>query len=348
MIAVDANGADRGAGAVAEGARLSGERTLLFGPAAELGGPAGPSGAAEEGPAAEVVDAPLALSADDEPVRLVRSSPNASIVQAARAVADGRAEALVSAGSTGPTLAAATLHVRRIPGVHRPAIAVLLPVPSGPTLLLDAGANVEVRPEHLVQFAYLGASFMQAVHGLARPRVGLLSIGHEASKGTPDVVEAAARLAGGPLDFAGNVEGFDLPAGAVDVVVSDGFTGNVALKLMEGVSQTLLRAIRDVALSSPRAKAGGLLLRPALRGFRDELDPELSGGAHLLGLRRLGVVPHGRFSRVGFRQAILLAARGAELDVAGRTHAALDAAGALRPRPPAADASESATSVPTP
>lgn len=330
MIAVDANGADRGAGAVAEGARLSGERTLLFGPAAELGGPAGPSGAAEEGPAAEVVDAPLALSADDEPVRLVRSSPNASIVQAARAVADGRAEALVSAGSTGPTLAAATLHVRRIPGVHRPAIAVLLPVPSGPTLLLDAGANVEVRPEHLVQFAYLGASFMQAVHGLARPRVGLLSIGHEASKGTPDVVEAAARLAGGPLDFAGNVEGFDLPAGAVDVVVSDGFTGNVALKVMEGTSKALTGAIRDAIRSGAASTVGGLLVRRRLERLRESIDPEGVGGAILLGLRRPVVIAHGSFGPRGFASAIRLARRAVEERMVERTRAALEEGRALR------------------
>jgi glycerol-3-phosphate acyltransferase PlsX len=165
------------------------------------------------------------------------------------------------------------------------------------------------------------------------------------------VIEAheqlAARIAeGGAFEFVGNVEGTQVTQGVADVVVTDGFTGNVALKLMEGVSETLMAAVRDAAMSSSRAKLGGVLLKPALRSFRDEIDPELSGGAYLLGLRRLGVVPHGRFSRVGIRQAILVAARGAQEDVVGRTHAALQEASALR-RIPAA-ASEPASTVASP
>ncbi len=208
MIALDANGADGGPAVVADGAKRSGEQVLLFGPKDELGG----SGA-------EVVDAPERIAGDDEPVRAVRSRPDASIVQAARAVAEGRAEALVSAGSTGPTLAAATLAIKRLRGVHRPAIAALLPLPTGPVLLLDAGANTEVRPEHLVQFAYMGSAFMEAVHGVSRPRVGLLSVGEEEGKGTDQVVEAGARLRDGPLNYAGNVEGGDLTGGDIDVIV---------------------------------------------------------------------------------------------------------------------------------
>ena len=169
-------------------------------------------------------------------------------------------------------------------------------------------------------------------------QITLLSNGGEATKGTPLIVEAHAALSmrmaeGGRYDFIGNVEGNEVTAGIADVIVTDGFTGNVALKLMEGVSETMLRAIRDVATSSRRAKTGGLLLRPALLEFRDALDPESAGGAYLLGLRRLGVVPHGRFSRRGIAQAILLAARAVEGDVVGRTHAALDCAHALRTVP---------------
>ena len=148
--------------------------------------------------------------------------------------------------------------------MHRPAIAVLVPLPGRPVLLLDAGANVDVRPEHLVQFAYMGAAFMEAVHGVARPRVGLLSIGEEAKKGTDDVVAAHERLAAGTLDFAGNVEGTDLAAGAVDVVVTDGFTGNVALKLMEGTAKTVAGAVRDAIRSGPVSSLGGLLVRGRL------------------------------------------------------------------------------------
>ena len=187
-------------------------------------------------------------------------------MQAVRAVADGRADALVSGGSTGAALAAGLFHVKRARGVHRPALAVLVPVPGRPFLLLDCGANVEVRPEHLVQFAHMGAAFMEAVMGVERPRVALLSNGTEATKGTEDVQAAHAALAGAAgLKFAGNVEGFAVGTGEADVIVTDGFTGNVFLKVMEGTADTLLRAVREAAMSSPRAKAGGLLLRPALR-----------------------------------------------------------------------------------
>ena len=203
MIAVDANGADQGPRAVAEGVARSGLPVLLFGPAAEIAGPAGPH--------AEVIDAPETVKAGEEAVAAVRSRRDASIVQAAAAVGDGRADALVSAGSTGPTLAAATLSIKRIKGVYRPALAVLMPIPGGPVLLLDAGASVEVRPEHLVQFAYMGAGFMEAVVGIERPSVGLLSVGEESGKGTPDVLTAHERIAEGNLNFVGNLEGFDLP-----------------------------------------------------------------------------------------------------------------------------------------
>jgi len=183
------------------------------------------------------------------------------------------------------------------------------------------------------------------VLGVERPRVGLLSNGEEAERGSPLVQEAHTELlerAGGPgeeapteaFEFVGNVEGGDLVAGAADVVVTDGFTGNIALKLMEGVSQTMLGAIRQAAMSSPTGRLGGVLLRGSLSGLREEIDPERQGGAYLLGLRRLGVVPHGRFTRAGFAQAILRAARGVREDVVGQTQRTLAAAGALR-EPPA-------------
>jgi glycerol-3-phosphate acyltransferase PlsX len=187
----------------------------------------------------------------------------------------------------------------------------------------------------------MGAAFAKAVLGVERPRVGLLSNGEEADRGSELVVRAGAELAmrsegGGPL-WVGNLEGDDIVGGAADVVVTDGFTGNIALKLMEGVSQTMLKAVRDAAVSSPRGKLGGMLLRSSLRDFRDRIDPESQGGAYLLGLRRLAVVPHGRFGRRGFAQAILRAERGAREDVAGATYAALQEAGALRRPPMSAD-----------
>ena len=333
MIAVDANGADQGPAAVAEGVRRSRLPVLLLGPTAELGG---------AGPNAAIIDAPQTVQAGGEPVAAVRSRRDASIVQAARAVAEGRAEALVSAGSTGPTLAAATLSIKRQHGVFRPALAVLLPIPGGPVLLLDAGASVEVRPDHLVQFAYMGASFMEAVVGRRAPRVGLLSVGEESGKGTPDVLAAHERLGAGDLNFVGNLEGFDLPSAGADVIVTDGFTGNVALKVLEGTSRVVRDAIRERIQSGLLSSLGGFLIRGRMAQLREEIDPERVGGALLLGLRKPVVVAHGSFGPTGIEHAVKLARSAVVEDMVGRTGAALEAAGALRSVPAASVALGSA------
>jgi phosphate acyltransferase len=380
VVAVDCTGADRGPGEVAAGAALAareGVHSLLFGPAAEL------DGALADAPSGmvEVVDAPLSIAKSPDPASAVRRHRDASIVLAAVAVAEDRAQALVCAGATGSALAAGLFHVKRARGIHRPALALPLPVPGRPVILLDVGANAQARPEHLVQFAFMGAALAHTLFGVSRPRVGLLSNGEEAARGSDLVRDTHARLEassaahagahvgagahewgspgggsasgessemdaprgraharagsrfGTPFEFVGNVEGGDLTSGVADVIVTDGFTGNVALKVMEGVSQAMLAAIREAAMSSSRAKLGGLLLRPSLGVFRDEIDPEGQGGAYLLGLRSLGVVPHGSFSRGGFARAILRAARGAQEDLVGRTHASLAEAGALRTAP---------------
>jgi glycerol-3-phosphate acyltransferase PlsX len=333
VVAVDCNGADLGPAEVAAGAAIAvgrGARVILFGPARELG---------DLPVDVEVVDAPISIAKAPDPVSAARTTPQASIVQAARAVADGRADALVCAGGTGAALAAGTFNVRRARGIYRPALAIPLPVPRWPVTLLDVGANAEARREHLVQFAFMGAALSHTVLGVQRPRVALLSNGEEAARGSALLVEAHAELrqraeAGIDLfDFVGNVEGNDVVMGRADVIVTDGLTGNVALKLMEGVSQAMLGAIRDAATSSTRGRLGGALLRSSLRGFRAELDPEASGGAYLLGLRGLGVVPHGRFTRAGFAQAILRAQRGARENIVAQTQRALEQADALR-RPP--------------
>jgi phosphate acyltransferase len=338
VVAVDCNGADLGPGEVAAGAAIAaarGVRVILFGPAQELGEP--PAGV-------EVVDAPVSIAKSPDPVSAARSTRDASIVQAARAVAEGRAQALVCAGGTGAALAAGSFNVKRARGIYRPALAIPLPVPNRPVTLLDVGASAEARREHLIQFAFMGAALSRTVLGVERPRVGLLSNGEEAGRGSALVVEVNAELserASGGIDafeFVGNVEGGDVVTGVADVIVTDGFTGNIALKLMEGVSQTMLGAIRQAAMSSARAKLGGALLRGALRGFRAEIDPEGHGGAYLLGLRSLGVVPHGRFTRTGFAQAIVRAERGAREDIVGQTQRALAEAGALRSAPVSAPA----------
>jgi glycerol-3-phosphate acyltransferase PlsX len=345
VVAVDCNGADEGPAEVAAGAALAaaqGARVLLFGPADELGDPP---------PGVEIVDAPVSIAKAEDPVAAARARGDASIVLATKAVADGRAQALVCAGGTGAAVAAGTFNIKRDRGIYRPALALPLPVPGNPVTLLDVGASAEARREHLVQFAFMGAALANVVLGVPRPRVGLLSNGEEDARGGTLVVETGVELReraaargrqGAPaeppvlFDFVGNVEGGDLLTGAADVVVTDGLTGNIALKVLEGTSQVLLRAIRDAAMSSPRAKLGGLLLKGALGGLREEIDPEGVGGAYLLGLRRLGVVPHGRFRRDGFAQAILRARLGASEDIVGRTHAALAAAGALRRSPASA------------
>jgi phosphate acyltransferase len=327
-VAVDAGGADLGPGEVAAGAAraaAAGIGVLLFGPADEIGSV--PSGV-------EVVDAPVSIAKAVDPAFAVRSTPEASIVQAARAVAEGRADALVSGGSTGSALAAGLFNMKRDRGIYRPALALPVPMPgAAPVLLLDVGANVTCRPEHLVQFAHMGSAFAQAVMGIAAPRVALLSNGEEPAKGTPELVAVHEQLAGEGgtgLNFVGNVEGTQVTDGLADVVVMDGFIGNITLKLIEGVSGRTMRAIRDAAMSSTRGRLGGWLLSPSVRRLREEIDPETPGGAYMLGLRQLGVVAHGRFSRRGFARAIEVAARGVQEDVIGRTREALVNAGALR------------------
>ncbi len=213
-----------------------------------------------------MVDTGEWIGNDEDPVAAVRAKKEASVVRAAADVAAGTAAAMVSPGSTGATMAAATFGLRRIKGVQRPALAVQLPVPGKAVLFLDVGANVEVRAQHLVQFAFLGAAFSAAVLGVDDPSVGLLTVGEEAGKGRDEVVEAHRLLsAAADIDFAGNVEGRDLPAATVDVVVTDGFTGNVALKLMEGTAKTVAAAVGDAARSNPVAALGGLLLKPGAR-----------------------------------------------------------------------------------
>ncbi len=330
-VAVDAGGADRGPREVAAGAAQAASRgigVLLFGPAAEIGPVA-------EG--VEVIDAPLSIAKAPDPAFAVRTSPEASIVQAARAVAEGRAQALVSGGSTGSALAAGLFNLRRDRGIYRPALALPLPVPGAtPVLLLDVGANVNCRPEHLIQFAHMGSAFAQAVLERPDPRVALLSNGEEPAKGTPELVtvhEQLAGSAGAGLNFIGNIEGTQLTENVADVVVMDGFTGNITLKLTEGVSARTLRAVKEAALSSWRGRLGGVLLSSSVRKLRAQIDPEDQGGAYLLGLRHLGVIAHGRFSARGFSRAIEVAALGVQEDVIGRTRQALMQAGALRPAP---------------
>lgn len=288
--------------AVGEGHRviLVGDEPVLRAEIARQGGEAG---------AVEIRHAPDRIESGDEGARAVRGRPDSSLVVATKLVADGEAGAVVSMGNTGAMMTAATLILRRVPGVHRPAIAVILPTEVGTLVLLDAGANADARPEHLPQFATMGRLFARDILGVREPRIGLLSIGEEPGKGSELIQEAHALLKDTP-GFVGNVEGRDIPAGTVDVVVTDGFTGNVALKLYEASGKMMMNELRRAAASSKRATLGGWLLRPALRGVRKRIDPEDHGGAYLLGVQGIAIVGHGSSSGRAVANAIRLAGDG--------------------------------------
>jgi glycerol-3-phosphate acyltransferase PlsX len=313
-IAVDAMGSDRDPGEIVAGAleaRADGIEPILFGDKS-----VDPHGL-------EFHETTSVIEMDDSPAEAVRAKPESSLVQAVRAVAEGRADAVVSAANTGAMLAAGLFELRRIPGVLRPAIAVPIPGRRGPSVLLDCGANADARPEHLVQFAAMGSVFAEEILEIPNPEVRLLSIGEEPEKGNQLTLEAHELLAASDLNFKGNTEGRDILAGASDVVVTDGFTGNVTLKLLEGTILTLFDALRAEIAATATGKLGGLLIRPAARRLRHRLDPETFGGAYLLGLRGLVVIAHGNSSRRAIANAIRLAARGVEHDVVGRLAAHL-------------------------
>ncbi|TML72160.1 MAG: phosphate acyltransferase PlsX [Actinobacteria bacterium] len=308
-VAVDAVGGDRGPETIVAGAAeaaSAGIEPVLFGPPGldTLGLP--------------LVEATQAIEMDESPVEAVRAKSDSSLVRAVRAVAEGEAEAVVSAGSTGAMLAASLLHIRRLPGVFRPAIAVVIPARLKPVVLIDSGANPDARPEHLVQFAHMGAVFAEEILEVSDPEVRLLSIGEEDEKGNQLTLDSHELLRASGLRFTGNTESRSLLEGEVDVVVTDGFTGNIALKAIEGTIRSLLEGIRAEIESSVRGRLGGLLIRPAAQRVRHRLDPETYGGAYLLGLRGLVVIAHGSSSSLAIANAIRLAARGVEHRVVER------------------------------
>jgi phosphate acyltransferase len=313
-VAVDAMGGDRGPAEIVAGAleaAADGIVPVLYGPAS-----LNPRGL-------EHVVAEQVIAMHEKPAEAVRAKPGSSLVSSCRAIADRTADAVVSAGNTGAMLAAGLLEIRRLPGVARPAIAAPIPARDGPSVLLDCGANADARADHLLQFGHMGSIFAEEILGVSNPEVRLLSIGEEPEKGSQLALEAHGLLAQSTLNFRGNTEGRDLLAKAADVVVTDGFTGNVALKALEGTIRTVVQGFRDEITATALGKLGGLLIRPASRRLRHRLDPETYGGAYLLGLRGLAVIAHGNSSHVAIANAIRLAARGVEHDVTGRLAARL-------------------------
>jgi glycerol-3-phosphate acyltransferase PlsX len=266
-----------------------------------------------------IVHAPEVIPMDVAPSAAIRGAERSSLGAAIELVRENKADAIVSAGSSGAFLAIALIRLRTIAGIARPAIGTILPTPLQPVVLIDAGANVDCKPEWLMQFGIMGSAYAQAVLGMKSPRVAIVSIGEERGKGNAQVLEAAELLESAPINFIGNAEGRDVFSGRADVLVTDGFVGNVMLKLAEAESIALQAAIRDALLTSgPDVQLGALLTRRAFSRLKRTLHYETYGGAPLLGLRGNCIVAHGRSSRVAIRNAIRVAATEVREDVIGK------------------------------
>jgi glycerol-3-phosphate acyltransferase PlsX len=302
-IAVDAMGGDRAPGEIVAGAAQAADELGV--PVVLVGDPA----AIGDARGLEVIAASEVIGMHDDPAAGVRRKKDSSLVRAAEAVRDGKASAMVSAGNTGATMGSALLRMGRLPGVARPAIATPIPVPgSAPTVLLDAGANADCKPEWLVQFAQMGAVFAAERFGIDKPRVGLLSIGEEETKGNALVKDAHALLAKTPgIHFIGNVEGRDILTDAVDVVVTDGFTGNVTLKTLEGAMKFMRDAVFGAMVSTEEAVKASEVLIPLLLPLAEEMDPDSHGGAALLGVDGVCIISHGSSSARAVVNAVRVA-----------------------------------------
>ena len=318
-IAVDAMGGDNAPEQIVRGAIRA---TREFGVAVTLVGQkdaiepllrSAPAGIGD----IEIVEAAEVVDMAEHPANAVRSKPDSSIVRACKMVADGQAAAAVSAGNSGATLAAALLRVKRIPGVARPAIGTSFPTKTGRCFMLDVGANSDSKPEWLAQFAVMGNIYAQSMLSIDEPRVGLLSNGEEADKGSELVRAARPLIEALPIRFVGNVEGKDIFRGNVDVVVTDGFTGNIALKMAEGVGEFLFASLSRAARSTRMGTIGGALLKPSLRPLRDTMDYRKTGGALMLGVNGEVVIAHGRSDAEAIVNAIRVAAEAVARDVSG-------------------------------
>jgi glycerol-3-phosphate acyltransferase PlsX len=305
---------------------IVGDRARIEPLVAEFGGAEG----------CEIVHAASAIAMDASPSLALRKSDETSLGVAVNLVRDGRADAVVSAGNSGAFLAVALFRLRTIPGVARPAIAVVYPAKRGPVVVLDSGANVDCRPEWLAQFGLMGSAYARAVLGIERPKVGIISVGEERVKGNEQTLEAARLLELTPVDFIGNVEGKDVFENVADVCVTDGFVGNVMLKLSEGAASLITDiVVEEIRRGNILTKLGALLIRPAMRRVRDKLSYDSYGGAPLLGLRGNCIVAHGRANRFAVRSAIKAAVAECREDVIGRIGELVTHPGIAVPEPPA-------------
>ncbi|MBI3359003.1 MAG: phosphate acyltransferase PlsX [Nitrospirae bacterium] len=307
-IALDAMGGDDAPLAVVVGAKMACEafpvELVLVGDEAVLKKAQVKCGAMH--PAISIVHAKTQIQMGESPI-MVRQKKDASICVATELVKNKEAVAVISAGNTGASMAAAFFILGRLPGIDRPAIATPLPTLKGVSVLIDAGANVDCKPKHLVAFALMGYIYAKDILGIAKPKVGLLNIGEEDSKGNELTKEVFLLLKEAPLNFIGNIEGKELYAGAADVIVCDGFVGNVALKVSEGLAEAIVQFLKREIMATSIGRLGGLLLKPAFKRFKTKIDYAEYGGAPLLGIDGISIVSHGRSSPKAIKNAIRVA-----------------------------------------
>lgn len=308
-IAVDAMGSDDSPHSEVEGAVLAakayGVNVLLVGKESILTPLLGDAGG--DRLPIEIRNASEVVSMDEKPSVALRRKRDSSMRVAAQLVRSGEASGLVSAGNTGAVMAISKMVLGVVPGVDRPALAAVLPTLTGRAVLLDVGANVECKPHHLVQFAVMGHLFSRKIVGVASPRVGLMSVGEEESKGNEVTKEVHKALKAVNLNFIGNVEGRDVYNGRADVIVCDGFTGNVALKTSEGLIEAMLKLLREELSQTLQTKLGALLSRRSFKRLKKRLDYAEYGGAPLIGLRGVCIICHGRSNAVAIKNAIRVA-----------------------------------------
>ena len=307
-IAVDAMGGDNAPSVVLEGVAQALDEcaeleVVLCGPQDVVE----PFAASHERCVAQVATEVIEMA--EHPANAVRKKKDSSIVVGCRLVKEGAAQGFFSAGSTGGCLAAATLVTGRVRGIARPALATVLPAAKGQVVLVDVGANADCKPEYLVQFANMGTIYAREILGVAEPRVGLLNIGEEETKGSQFAQEAHALMAQQVEGFAGNAEGRDIFTGDFDVVVTDGFTGNVCLKTIEGVAKMLFGELKGIMMGSTFAKLGALAMKDGLKDLKKKVDPDIAGGAPLLGVKGAVVVGHGSSSALAIKNGILATVR---------------------------------------
>lgn len=321
-IAVDAMGGDFAPSSIVDGAAQAAERlgcdVILVGDPPKVKAELARLGVTKH-PRLSIEASDSVVGMDESPAQACRSKPNSSIMVSAKLVAEHKADAFVSAGNSGATMAAALWHLRRLPGVHRPAITTLMPTLKGFCVITDAGANVDCKPKHLLQFGVMGAEFMRHVFGRKDPKIGVVSIGEEESKGNELSLAAGALFKQHVPNYVGNVEGRDIPKGMADVVVCDGFVGNVILKFAEGLSEALVRLLKDEIHATPMTKLAGLFLKRSFKEVKRKTDYAEYGGAPLLGVNGVCIICHGKSNP----KAIFNAIRMAKEDVSHGTNEAI-------------------------